>query len=68
MLRRKKFEYKFVQAQAFWDPDTNTAGFDPDLMALGMDGWRLIKIIPREKDYFDLFFERAKIQINKADQ
>lgn len=53
-----KWEYQFIQAQAFWNEQTNEPGFDPDLSALGKEGWRIIKIVPREKDFFDIFFER----------
>jgi hypothetical protein len=57
-MLREKFEYKYLQAQAFWNPDINDTEISPDLNELAREGWRIIKIVPREKDFFDIFFER----------
>jgi len=57
-MLREKVEYKFLTAQAVWNENTNDIELLPDLNELGGQGWRIIKIVPREKDFFDIFFER----------
>ena len=56
-LEYQKFEYQFATAQAFWT-DSNSIKLFPDLNEWGREGWRIIQIVPREKDFFDIFFER----------
>lgn len=57
-MLREKYEYLYIQAQAAWNPECNDTQLFPDPNELAQHGWRIIKIIPRREDFFDIFFER----------
>lgn len=58
MHNRKRYEYHFETLQVIFDHQTNRQLLSVNLNALGLQGWNIIKIVPRENDFFDLFFQR----------
>lgn len=58
MPRRSHYDYQYRLVQSVWDDTKNNTKLVPDLNELASLGYRIMKIVPREKDFFDIFFER----------
>jgi hypothetical protein len=60
-MPRKRYEYTYKLVQTLWDPILNKTVLSENLTDFGIEGWRIIKIVPREKDFFEIFLEREYI-------
>lgn len=57
------YQYKHLLCQSKFDHHINEVTFQPNLNTLGIEGWRVIKIIPTKEDgWFDVFLEREIIK------